>query len=416
MSRLKAALEASGLPLGKRVIAALLALLAGAIIWLPGLHLFYKADPADYFAPQGLAPKARALAERHLELWTDPALRARTIGSMRGSNAEWDFMGRTFLVLALANISLREPSERSRCLEAMDRIIDETLKLEKEKGLYFFLMPYAHRQPWVTLPPRSLFIDGEIALMIGARQTLEERAEYKPLLAGRVDTMIKYMKKSPVLSAESYPDECWTFCNSVALAAVRVSDTLDGRDHSKFIDDWLAVAKKQLIDEKAGTGLIISEYTLSGMHMDGPEGSTIWMVAHCLSLLDMSFARDQYRRARKELARSLLGFGYAREWPPSCVGEMDVDSGPVIPVLGLSPGSSGLAFLGAGTFGDTELLGGLLTSLDFGGFPVERDGKLRYCASNQVGDAVMLYAMTQGPLWRRVRERWAARAAGEAPR
>ena len=39
------------------------------------------------------------------------------------------------------------------------------------------------------------------------------------------------------------------------------------------------------------------------------------MTAHCLQLIDEEFAADQYRRARKELGRELLGFGYAREWP-----------------------------------------------------------------------------------------------------
>ena len=55
-------------------------------------------------------------------------------------------------------------------------------------------------------------------------------------------------------------------------------------------------------------------------------------------------------------------------------------------------------------------LRGLLTSLNFAGFPVRRGGQLRYCASNAVGDAVLLYSMVLGPLWREVDRR---RQAGQ---
>jgi hypothetical protein len=30
-------------------------------------------------------------------------------------------------------------------------------------------------------------------------------------------------------------------------------------------------------------------------------------------------------------------------------------------------------------------------------------GRLKYCASNQVGDAALLYAATLGPLWQKVK-------------
>ena len=48
-------------------------------------------------------------------------------------------------------------------------------------------------------------------------------------------------------------------------------------------------AKQALIDAK--TGMLVSSFTYNGHPMDGPEGSSIWMVAHCLALLDEEFAR-----------------------------------------------------------------------------------------------------------------------------
>jgi hypothetical protein len=126
-------------------------------------------------------------------------------------------------------------------------------------------------------------------------------------------------------------------------------------------------------------------------------------VANCLQILDAAFARDQYQRARKELGTTTLGFGYAHEWPKSWDGPADIDSGPIIPVLDISAGSSGMAFIGASAFGDETFLRSLAATLDFAAFPKRKSGALKYCASNQVGDAALLYAATLGPLWAKVK-------------
>ena len=388
-------------PLGRRVLLGTLSLAIAAAIWLPAMRVIFSEGTPQHFGAEGVPPKARRMAAYHLRLWTEPELREREIGKMRGSNAEWDFMGRTFLVLSLANIALRDPGLKGQALDVMDRIIDETLRLEREKGLYFFLMPYAKASRFVQSPPRSQFLDGEIALMLAVRRVVEEKEAYKGPLTRRVDTMVQRMRASPVLCAESYPDECWTFCNAIALAAIRVADFLDGTDHSAFLRQWVETAKAKLADPD--TGLLVSSFTLSGAAQDGPEGTTIWAVAHFLKLIDPEFAAGQYARAKRELARHVLGFGYSREWPRSWRGPMDIDSGPVVPVLGASASASGLACIGASAFADTAYLADLMASLRLGAFPIERKGGLRFGASNQVGDAVVLYAMVLGPVWDKVK-------------
>ncbi len=385
----------------KRVLLTFVSVLIATATWLSCLHFFFLTDPRNYRTDGSIPEKTRALAARHLALWQDATLRERELAQMRASNAEWDLMGRMFLVLSLANMACRERDRAGEYLEVMDTIIADTLRLEREKGLYHFLMPYARQMPFILTPERSLFVDGEIAIMIAARRMVEEEPDYQPLMQERIDIMIARMKESPALLVESYPNECWIFCNTVAIAAIKLGDVLDGPRHGEFIDEWLTVAKRDLLDP--ATGLLCASYDVSGDALQGPEGSSIWMAAHCLQVADEEFARDQYSRARKELGRSVFGFGYAREWPVSYVGPADVDSGPVVPVLGISPGASGLAIMGATAFGDTDYFQTLLTSLRFAAFPVEEDGRLRFCASNQVGDAVLLYAMVLGPLWEKAR-------------
>jgi len=387
--------------MARRLILGVLSLAIAASMWLPILHLLYSPRQDGSGGGNGAGPEAQLLVKYNLRLWTDPELREKEMRKMRASNAEWDFMGRTFQVCAFANLALREPGRKKVLLEVMDRIIDETLKIEKESGMYYFLMPYARSGDYRVAPPRSLFVDGEISLMLAHRLIVEEKPAYGKILKERVDLMIGRMKQSPVLSAESYPDECWTFCNSVALAAVRMADFLYGSDHSAFLREWVATAKKKLVDPS--TGLLVSSYSLDGTWKDGPEGSSIWMASHSLEIVDERFAVDQYARAKKELAGSFLGFGYSREWPASRLGPADIDSGPIIPFLKISPGASGLALLGASAFGDGQYVGQLKASLNFAAFPSKKGGGLTYRAANQVGDAVILYSALQGPVWKKVK-------------
>ena len=89
----------------KRVATGLAALLVAGCIWLPCLHFFFARPVSRFRPPQGLSAKASQLAARHLQLWTEPALREVELKKMRASNAEWDFMGRSYLVWSLANMA-----------------------------------------------------------------------------------------------------------------------------------------------------------------------------------------------------------------------------------------------------------------------------------------------------------------------
>ena len=76
-----------------------------ACLWLPCIHLFFAVDTADYRQEDGIAPKARMLAERHLAIWRDPVLRAQELEAMgkvyeQQQLAEWgaDQPGQTLQV------------------------------------------------------------------------------------------------------------------------------------------------------------------------------------------------------------------------------------------------------------------------------------------------------------------------------
>ncbi|MHB9140038.1 MAG: hypothetical protein ACYC4Q_11605, partial [Victivallaceae bacterium] len=89
---------------------ALAALLAAGCVWIVCLHLLFKSDLNEYRSPHAVPSNGRALAETYLAVWSDAKLRQTELDKMRQNNPEWDFMSRTFFVLALANMGLRDKS------------------------------------------------------------------------------------------------------------------------------------------------------------------------------------------------------------------------------------------------------------------------------------------------------------------
>lgn len=372
----------------RALLRGLGALGVSALAWPPLAHLAFRRGPA------GREQIAIGLLERLLGQWQ----RGGTdFSSMRSSNPEWDFMGRTFLVLALVNRVLARPELALRVVAVLDDILTRTLAAEAEHGQEWFLLSYVHSGVFRGAARRSLFVDGEIALMLGARRVLSGGERWRGEHLERVAHVLRSLEEGPILCGESYPDECWTFCNTTALAALTVHGRLEGIDHTGLFDRWVHSAREHLVHPD--TGILVSSFTWNGGWLDGPEGSSIWWSAHALDAVDRAFAADQYERARHYLGRSLLGFGYAREWPESWESGADIDSGPTVPLLDANAGSSGLALVGAGAFHDERWLRALVASLDLAAFPVPSGGGVAYQASNAVGDAALLYALVQGPLW-----------------
>lgn len=373
-------------------------------------RVFTPSTRGLYDPDQPLPPWALELIEGQMLAWRGDGFEPHSAAEalrMRGTNPEWDFMARTYFVLALANLALRQPERSGRYLAVMESIIEDTLALEAATDVYHFLLPYAHARAWKRQPPRSLFVDGEVLAMLAAFELVAPGIRSHGPLLERARLVEAQMRAGPVLSGESYPDECWTFCNTTALAGLRMAEAAQMPVDSELPRAWLERAREHLLHRD--TGLLVSSYRWDGTHLDGPEGSSLWMSASNLLLVDADFAREQYTRGRERLGRKLLGFGYAREWPRRARGPMDVDSGPVIPLLEASPGSSGLALLGARAFDDRPYFESLLASLELCAFPERSEsggqGTRRFRASNLLGDAVLIYALCFGPLWARAQGR-----------
>src|SRR5688572_26310428 len=175
-----------------RLARALLSIVLAAALWLPTLHLWFERAPEVV---------ADGLAARQLALWSGDGGAERAV--LRRTNPEWDLMARLFAALAFANLALAEPAERERYAAAIDRILDETLREEAERGHPHSLLPYSRRGRFRDVEQRSLFVDGEIALMLAARQMIDPDAERGRLLRSRIDRIAGQLERSPLLVGES---------------------------------------------------------------------------------------------------------------------------------------------------------------------------------------------------------------------
>jgi hypothetical protein len=325
----------------------------------------------------------------------------RSVTDLRTMNPEYDFMARTFLVLALADRALAHPEEAASHTASMDAILRDTIGQEADRGQLWWLLPYAHGEAWEG-SGRSLFVDGEVLVMLGARRLVADDApHWTAEMERRVARVLDNLGSTTGLPiAESYPDEGWTFCHTMALLGLRMHEVLDGATHRATITAFTDFAEAQLIHTP--TGLLNSEFSMDGTIHDGPEGSSIWFTVTALEVLAPTLGRQQYDLARRELGRTLLGMGYAREWPVGHANHQDVDSGPLVPGLEASASSSGFAIAASRAYRDAQWNGELLAALGAAEAIMAVDPWLAAAADNPVGQAVVLWGLGFGPVWARL--------------
>jgi hypothetical protein len=387
-----------------KLMQAILSVAVSSCVVLPSLHLALRPSAARYTRCYDAPPEmARELAAAQVAAWDEGR---RDVA--RQVNPEWDLGHHTFFALGLTNLAIdAKPDVRESYRAKVDAVIAEVrARPPQHFHLAYFDGAFEDRRG------RSLFLDGEVLLMLAARLAVWPDPARHVELVDLAKVVVGEMATGPVLMGESYPNECWMFDNTLALAALAVTahvlgHPVDGAD--ALTRGWLANAAR-LTDPH--TGLLVASTTWNGGTLDGPEGSSAFAVAHFLELVDPTLAKDQYERAKRQLVARPLGFAYAHEWPdaaqwgkdplPVRAGMPDVDSGPVIPLVHAGAGASGMAILGAAAFHDEALLAELVTSLELAAFPERTNGALRFRATNGLGDAVILYAMAQGPLWRLV--------------
>lgn len=350
-----------------------------------------------FVAGPSVPRRAEALRTQQIHRWTQD--RAALEGALQGANPEFDLMWRLFSVLAACDRALSAPDEADRWLAFADQLIEGAVAVHASEGDDRFLMGYAHTDPWVQ-PAGSLFVDGEMALMIAARRAVADTprlAALGPRWTARVERHFELAGADGW--PESYPDESWAFCVVNGLLALRFHDVVEGTDHSPMVRRWVRRLAEEHTDP--ATGLLASDWRADGTPRQGTEGSSLWWVATGLLLLDPALADMQYTGARDQLLGGLPGLAWSREWLGATLGG-DIDSGPLVPFFDASPAASGFALVAAEAHDDAPTTRRLQRALRAADLLLVVDPRLAAMDEAPMGDAIVMLGLGFGPLWQAV--------------
>jgi len=208
---------------------------------------------------------------------------------------------------------------------------------------------------------------------------------------------------SPYLTA--YPGQAWPVDSTVAMASLRLHDTLLAARFGGTVERWLRGVRQRL-DPR--TGLIPHRVDpRTGDPVEGARGSSQSVILRFLVDVDPVFAREQYLRFRDRYVVCPLGLGpVVREYPDGMDGPADVDSGPL--PLGVSLSATVVTIGAAQVHGDASLAAAMASYGELAGMPVDTSWTKRYAFGLlPVGDAFLAWSKTARP--------WVARTPAAPP-
>jgi hypothetical protein len=244
-------------------------------------------------------------------------------------------------------------------------------------------------------PEHGVFYRGWTNWLRGGVLTLERDpaelgrfADDSAALAAAFDSAV-----SPYLPA--YPAPAWPVDSTVAVASLRLHDTLLPPRFDGTVSRWLAGVRERL---DPSTGLMPHRVDpVTGTPQEVARGTSQSMIHRFLAEIDPPFATEQYLRFRERYVVRPLGLGPAvREYPKGLDGPGDVDSGPL--PLGVSLSATVVTIGAAQVHGDARLAGALANYGELAGVPIDTPRTKRYALGLlPLGDAFLAWSKTARP-------------------
>ena len=308
---------------------------------------------------------------------------------------EWAMYSCSMFAVALTNIARIYPEQKEVSLGYVDKLIEIVMSSE--------IREYDRKRWWGEDALASLEGDHShvsylsiLAWMMGEYKELGGGNKYDELYSRICYTLNRRMLDAETLNLPTYPDEP-IYVPDMLVAVVALSH------YAKFnhgscqdtVNRWIEKAKTDWLDAK--TGLLVSFLDNTGaQQIDGMpvKGSYSALNCYYLSLIDRSFAKEQYERLKQYFYQSSPISGLKEYHERNCPFGMDADAGPII--ANLSP--SGTAFMvGSATcFGDTDVRRSLIKTAEIAGSTFYGFTENHYLLANfaLVGEAVMLAMRT----------------------
>jgi hypothetical protein len=248
-------------------------------------------------------------------------------------------------------------------------------------------------------PPYGVFYSGWSNWLRGGALSLQRPGERDPAEVRRFAADSAALgasfdaSASPFLAA--YQGQAWPVDSTVAIASLRLHDTLLPARYAGTVERWLRGVRERL-DPR--TGLLPHRVDLgTGEPIEVARGTSQSIIQRFLVDVDADFASEQYLRFRDRYLVSPLGLGPAvREYPDGMDGPADVDSGPL--PLGVSLSATVVVIGAAQVHGDAPLAAALANYGELAGLPVDTPWTKRYSFGVlPIGDAFLAWSKTARP-------------------
>ncbi|WP_433218663.1 hypothetical protein ACQP00_13090 [Dactylosporangium sp. CS-047395] len=261
-----------------------------------------------------------------------------------------------------------------------------------------------------SLAPRyGIFYAGWTNWLRGGLLSMRDDPEQRTRFEATSREIAAAFDASPSPFLQAYPGQSWPVDSTVAIASLRLHDTLATPAYAGTVQRWLDAAKQRL---DPATGLLphVTDPG-TGRPLQGARASSQSMILRFLPEVDAGFARQQYLKFRDQFVDRPLHLGPAvREYPKGVDGAGDVDSGPL--PLGISFSATVVTIGAARVNGDDGLADALSSYGEVAGVPITTWHTKRYAfGALPIGDSFLVWARTApsaatpidggtGPLWK----------------
>lgn len=246
-----------------------------------------------------------------------------------------------------------------------------------------------------AIPAYGVFWAGWTNRLRGGLLTLRDDPAQRARLIADSQALAAAFDASPTPFLSAYPGQAWPCDSAVAIASLRLADTVTGGTRfAPTVDRWVQ-RSRGLLDPATG---LLPHYVdpLTGALVDGVRGTSQAIIQRFLPEIDPVFAREQYPLFRERFLDRPLGLGPAiREYPHGVDGGGDVDSGPLI--LGISLSTTVVALGAAQANNDHALAGALASFGEFAGLPAGFATKRYAFGLVPIGDAFLAWSKSAVP-------------------
>ena len=305
---------------------------------------------------------------------------------------EWQFGTYQMAALGLLQVCREHPELRSELLPAVDRAIEKLLSAEVRSF---------DARSWGEDSLGSL--DGSnghaaylgyLNLVLAVHRRWVPGSRFAALNDRITAALVRRFHDSPAGILETYPGDAYPVDNAAGFASVLLHE---GRTEAQQACVKSLTERYRTTWRDPRSGLLYQGIDeRDGRPVDRARASGTALAAYFLSFGERAVSRQLFDAVRRQLAGSIIGFGYVDEYPPGDSGRGgDIDSGPLI--FGMSPSGTGFTLATSRIFGDRELFVRLSRTAYLFGTPAARGERRLFVTGGPLGNAIMLAMLTAQP-------------------